>query len=112
MSTVKVTLNQAVIPASSSAIAAGVRAGTDAVARIAARDTPVLSGELRNSQATDAQGPNGVITYTDSKAVAAHENLADRHPRGGHAKFLENALMEGRSDFLAAVAQHVRSAIN
>lgn len=110
--TVKLTLNKSIVPIVEAAAIVGVRAGVDAVARISDRKVPRDTGELARSQSSESRGLSGHVSYSDSKAVAAHENLTDRHPGGGEAKYLENALSEGKSAFLVAVAQSVRSVLN
>ncbi len=72
---------------------------------------PVDTGDLRGSGSTDIrESPHeveGVIGYNVPYAVEVHENMAMVHPRGGEAKFLENAFTQNRE----RVEQHIQDAI-
>jgi hypothetical protein len=54
----------------------------------------------------------GRITYNDSKAAAAHENLSVNYRQhkqpNAQAKFLESAANDKRQDVLEAVAEKIR----
>lgn len=72
---------------------------------------PVDTGDLRGSGSTDIQerpsGVEGTIGYNVPYAVEIHENMAMVHPRGGEAKFLENAFTQNREK----IEEHIQDAI-
>lgn len=78
----------------------------DAVGR-----TPVDTGDLRGSGSTDIDVTEsrveGVVGYSAPYAVRVHEDMSMFHPRGGEAKFLENAFTQNEKK----IEQHIQDAI-
>jgi hypothetical protein len=93
------------VPDLTGAITAGLREWAETIAADAAAKAPILTGDLRASVKTDVQGDQAAVGFTDPVAVGAHENMQDRHPRGGQAKFLELAVQENQNP--AALARHI-----
>lgn len=56
------------------------------------------------------KSPRVEVGYGTSYAVYVHEDTSARHPRGGTAKFLERALDDAASGYLARLAQRIRKA--
>lgn len=100
-----------VIAYTDAALERAVRAGLRPIAETSNDRVPVQSGELKRSRRTVAEGNRGAVTYTDSKAVGAHENLTARLRGGKQPKFLEGALVERRDDVLREVADSLRDAL-
>jgi hypothetical protein len=59
----------------------------------------------------DAEGAVAEIGYGAFWALWQHEDLAYHHPHGGHAKFLELALLEGQEKAFALMAENVAAAL-
>jgi hypothetical protein len=75
------------------------------------RVVPVQTGHLEESGSYQVDGDTAAVGYSDPKAVAAHENLQDRHDPGRSAKYLERPLLAMRRDFLDAVVTDARNTI-
>lgn len=90
------------------AAAEGVGDGIDLIADESQNRVPYQTRELMNSQQTRKRGLQAVTGYTDSKAAAAHENLAVNLRHGRRAKFLESAARDKREDVVRAVAEKIR----
>lgn len=81
-------------------------------------DTPVDTGALRASHRLS--GPEGSKTMMSVSvtvggpsalyATYVHEDLNAKHPKGGHAKFLENAVMSLKPIFPVMLADAIRKA--
>lgn len=104
-----------VIAVTDVALERAVTKGLKPIADTADDRVLVQTGELKRSQKTSSAGNVGAVTYTDSKAVGAHENLTDtphrhRNPNA-QAKFLESALNERRGDALRAIADELRDVL-
>lgn len=72
--------------------------------------TPYLTGALRGSYKEYKARPDeliGILTPTKEYALKQHEHLEYRHPRGGEAKYLENAIKarqeQIKSNFFRAI---------
>jgi N-methylhydantoinase B/oxoprolinase/acetone carboxylase alpha subunit len=75
----------------------------------------VQTGELKRSSRRKTEGLKGIVYYTDSKAVGAHENLAvnpktGRNPNA-QAKFLESAASDRRDDIVRTIAEEIRKVL-
>lgn len=97
------------------ALERAVGRGLKPIADLADERVLVHTGELKRSQVVSADGGLGAITYTDSKAVGAHENLTatprkNRNP-GAQAKFLESALHERADEAIREVADELRDVL-
>lgn len=94
------------------AITRGIDAGLEPIAETSQDRVLVEWGDLWRSQRTSVAGNVGAVTYTDSKAVGAHENLAVTPQKPGtRAKFLESALEDRKDDALRAIADKLRDAL-
>lgn len=93
------------------AAAKGVGDGIDMIAETSQDRVLVQTGELKRSNKTIKQGTQAVTGYTDSKAAAAHENLAVTPRNGKRAKFLESAAADRREDVVRAIAEHIRKVL-
>lgn len=92
--------------------ARGVDAGIDIIGDLSQERVLVDTGKLKRSRRTVRRGLQAAVGYTDSKAAAAHENLAVTPKRPGtRAKFLESAATDSRDDVLRAVADQLRKAL-
>lgn len=97
----------------------------------AVRDAPIDTGDLRGSGSvsfdtgTIAQGtkegsvvmtgsvgknaePEATIGFSVPYAMKQHEEVGYHHPRGGKAKFLEDALKENAAQYVRHIATKVR----
>ena len=83
---------------------AGFRKAALLVRERSVRQTPVDTGNLRNSAYTEVyegtimHGPGAIVGYTAAYAPFVHE--IDKNYRKGNWKFLENALNSSRQDIL------------
>lgn len=82
------------LPDFAAAVEDGLRRAAELVLAAAKEGAPVLTGKLRDSGASAVEGLTAAVGFTDSKAVAAHENMHDRLRNGKRAKFLELAAQE------------------
>lgn len=57
-------------------------------------DAPVLSGDLRDAGKINYNRSSISITFDKPYAAIQHEDLSFNHPRGGKAKYLEDAFNE------------------
>ena len=78
--------------------------------------TPVEYGVLRSSGYVSAPSGQGASTsvetgYGTVYAVAQHENIHYRHPRGGEAKYLEHAVQAISPRALPRLAQWTQDAV-
>lgn len=93
---------------------ATVKAVTDATLFVqgdAVQRAPVDTGDLRGSASsrfdespTSIEGTTG---FSASYALKVHEDMSMFHPRGGEAKFLENAFTENE----AKIEKYIQDAI-
>lgn len=81
-----------------------VKAVTDATLFVqgdAVQRAPVDTGDLRGSASNRIDerpsSVEGVTGFSASYALEQHENMAIVHPRGGEAKFLENAFTQNEA---------------
>lgn len=78
---------------------------------------PVLTGELIQSGRVSGPHvqPDGTIRmeldYLAPYALEQHETLWYKHPRGGQAKFLEQAVYDHRNELLQIVKEELSRAI-
>lgn len=93
------------------AAAAGLREAGRDVLRDAKTRVPVDSGGLRKSGgvSVDRSSDEVAVTFSAPHAWLIHEKTELQHPRGGEAKFLENAALA--TDVAKPVAEHVRAVI-
>lgn len=89
----------------------GVVKGIKAIAETSQERVLVQTGELKRSQRRQTKGLQGVVGYTDSKAVGAHENLTVTPRNGKQAKFLESAAHDRGDDVLALIAEEIRKVL-
>ena len=54
-------------------------------------DVPILTTDLRSTGKLNHHNKSITITYETPYAAIQHENLSYNHPRGGKAKYLEDA---------------------
>ena len=91
----------------------GLREGNRQIRQTSQDRVPVQTGDLKGSLRHETSGLTSRITYTDSKAAAAHENLHHRTYRNGkQSKFLESAARDKRDEVLEAVADSIRKALS
>lgn len=88
----------------------GAKAGHDLLGR-AQRDAPLDEGTLRGSGTVEiVETPAGVdvtVAFATPYAARQHEEVSWQHPKGGKAKYLEDALKEQASRYEAALAAAV-----
>jgi hypothetical protein len=78
---------------------------------------PVLKGDLIQSGRVNGPytGPDGStrmeLNYTEDYALDQHENLAYKHPRGGQAKYLEQAVEDHKQELLQIVKEELAGAL-
>lgn len=72
--------------------------------------TPVDQGDLRRSREVVAEGLSAAVTYDTPYAVAQHEDPTLNHPRGGEARWLENALNDNADRYVEHIADAIRQA--
>lgn len=91
----------------------GLIRAAEAILEDSQRRVPYRTRELMESGAVVPVSDLDVaVTYTDSKAVAAHENMDDRYGHGREAKFLENAINEKRQVAATLIAQEIKKAFD
>lgn len=77
---------------------------------------PIDTGDLRRSGYTTfeqtADGYIGEIGFGTDYALAQHENLEYRHPRGGQAKYLEQPFKENLSRYVRHIKDKAKGAID
>jgi hypothetical protein len=94
------------------AVARGLQQAGQVILDESAQRVPVDTGELRDSGSVRMAGPRRVaIGYSDSKAVAAHEDMQSQFQGGREPKFLENAVNSRKREAGQVVAEHVRRAL-
>ena len=93
------------------AAAQGLKQAAGHVLSASAKRVPVDTGELRDSGSTGVEGLRGFVSYDDSKAVAAHENMRVRYEGGRQAKFLDEALNAEKEVAVRIVARWVKAAL-
>lgn len=94
------------------AIRRGMKDGAELILAGAQDKAPVLSGDLRDSGTTAVEGTTAAVGFTDSKAIAAHENLTAHLRNGKQPKFLELALHENSEAALELIAAQIREALS
>lgn len=87
----------------------GVREAADHIIDVAKENTPVDTGELRDSAEVEASGSSATMSFEAPYALYVHENMRDQHATGG-AKFLEKAMASERGKALEIVTGAVRKA--
>jgi hypothetical protein len=100
------------IPDLTPAIQAGLQDAADAVLVAAKEGAPVLTGALRDSGNNAVEGTTAAVGFTDSKAIAAHEDLTSHVRNGKRAKFLELALQENADRAATLIASRVRGGLS
>lgn len=91
-------------------LADAVRAGAHLLLRTADRDVPIDTGDLLASGRIDVVGDEAVVSYGDADswyAPIVHEDLEAKHPHGGSAKWLENAMNNIQPEIAEAIAEVV-----
>lgn len=84
------------------------------VQREATRRAPVEFGPLRASAYTVPPTSKSLITETGfgtEYAARQHEELAWQHPRGGEAKYLENAYNQRSGGMLQRLAEYIKKLV-
>jgi hypothetical protein len=91
--------------------AEGLREGGRDVLRNARARAPELTGGLKKSGGVsqDRSSDEVTVSFSDPISWIIHEKTELQHPRGGEAKFLENAALE--TDIAKPVADHVRAVL-
>lgn len=80
------------------------------IQRNATKRAPVEFSVLRNSAYTTVPRPSEIVAevgFGTEYAVAQHEGLTFNHPRGGEAKFLENAINERSAGMLRRLRDYI-----
>lgn len=72
------------------------------------RYAPKDTGELVDSGSITVDDLTATVRYTARHAVPQHEKTEYRHPRGGQAKFLQQAMDDAQSKLLGIVGEEVR----
>lgn len=73
---------------------------------------PVDTGETRDSADSGLlHDGDAVVVFTDSKAVALHEDLHHRHSPGKRAKYLEQPLHTEQRRLLELIAEGIRGGL-
>lgn len=81
------------------------------IQREATHRAPVEFAVLRNSVYTTVPRPSDIVTevgFGTEYAVAQHEGLRFNHPRGGEAKYLENAINARSSGMLKRLRDYIK----
>lgn len=97
-----------------------LQAAGELIADEADRRIPRDSGELAQSRKVDVDAGRLVVDITyggrgglpQAYAIRQHEDLDLQHPRGGQAKYLEQALEEHKDDVFQMIADDIRRAID
>lgn len=93
------------------AVRVGLQRGVELIGTASDEKVPVDTGELKASKLTAVSGLEAGVGYSDTKAVAAHEDMHHRFRGGKESKFLETAMHEKASEAADAVADAVRRAL-
>lgn len=72
---------------------------------------PIEDGDLVESGDTEVVGNRGEVFYDSDHAIKQHEDLEYKHPRGGQAKFLENALTNNAAAIVETMCEPIRDAL-
>lgn len=76
---------------------------------------PIDTGDLRGSgfaEFTESSTEYAAkVGFTETYALAQHEDLTFKHPQGGEAKYLENPLKENESKYLQHIRNKARKAV-
>lgn len=88
----------------------GVKAAGEHVLEKAKEQTPVDTGDLRDSGRTRRNGTKVRISFTDPIAIIVHENQQAEHTRG-NAKFLENAMNSEKDRAAQIVSDEIRKVL-
>ncbi|MDU0864420.1 HK97 gp10 family phage protein [Actinomyces urogenitalis] len=84
--------------------------GAEVLRAAAVEQTPVDEGTLRRSASVSIDKDVAAVSYNTPYAVRQHEELGYHHPKGGKAKYLEDALHENSDQIRAVIAEHIRRA--
>lgn len=93
---------------------AGVKEGLEHLLQVSLRLVPEDSGDLRSSGKVVIEGRGkGSVQYgttpeTAQYALVQHERMDFKHPRGGQAKYLENAMTREAKRIFQIMAQAAR----
>jgi hypothetical protein len=91
----------------------GIRAAAEVIFAESQRRVPYRTRDLMNSGEVAMVDEDTVaISYKDTSAAAAHENMTVQYEHGREAKFLENAINEKKSAAAAELARALRQAID
>lgn len=85
---------------------AALRAAAERVKDDAVRNTPIATGDLRNSAGVTMDEGRAIVYYSDWKAVIIHERQANY--RVGEWKYLENAAIRAQGSLGGDVARGIR----
>ena len=77
----------------------------------AQRLAPVDTGDLRGSAYSEVEGMDGYVGFTEIYALRQHEDVENRHPRGGQSKFLEQPYKENADKYTKAISDAVKKAV-
>lgn len=101
------------------AAASALRIEHELIMTAAKKDTPVEFNTLRSSGTvfpteitpTYLRSRGGFGGAAKEYAIPVHEIMTNKHPRGGHAKFYENALLAGHKGLDARLAARIRARV-
>ncbi|WP_122262226.1 hypothetical protein [Ornithinimicrobium cerasi] len=86
----------------------GIVLATEHIAGVATQKAPIEEGILRGTGAASQDGLVGAVSFDTPYAARQHEELDWNHPRGGEAKYLENAMNQEAGTARALIAQAIR----
>ena len=72
---------------------------------------PVDTGDLRGSAYTEVSGMVATIGFVEEYAVRQHEDMENRHPKGGQAKYLETPYKENVGKYTDALKNAIKKAV-
>lgn len=113
---VKLDMNTQMLVEIPAAIDRGLLAGGKTLLALSDLGVPVEAGEPRHGVhgvetgfvRVESSAERVAIGYTAFWLLWQHERMDYKHPNGGHAKFLELAMVEGNEAALEVVAASLR----
>lgn len=78
----------------------------------AQRLAPVDTGDLRGSAYTEVDGLIATIGFNTPYALRQHEDMENRHPKGGQAKYLEQPYKENVHKYTNEIEKAIKGAID
>jgi hypothetical protein len=75
------------------------------------RKAPIETGALIRSGVAKAEGNKAAVGYNTPYAIKQHEELGYQHDQGREAKYLENALINNKTQIFDAIADEIKRSL-